>query len=112
MPRAIVQESEPEEEQVETMFSYSNVKEKVILYGKPIVEMCGIYVVWIVLHYVCSHLYVAWCTPLTVVGFLLSPFVVPAPHCQAFRWVIVNGSNSITAMWFAVGTWIAKKIVL
>ena len=112
MPRAIVKDSEPEEEQAETMFSYSNVKDKIVLYGTPMVELCGIYVVWIVLHYVCSHLYVSWCTPLTVVGFLLSPFVVPAPHCQAFRWVIVNGSNSITTMWFAVGTWIAKKIIL
>ena len=108
MPRAVVQESEPEE----SMFSYSNIKDNIVLYGKPLVELCGIYVMWIILHYVCTHLYVSWCTPLTIIGFLLSPFIVPAPHCQAFRWVIVNGSNSITTMWCTLGAWIAKKIVL
>ena len=108
MPRVVVQDSDPEE----TMFSYTNVKDKVVQYGTPIVELCGIYVVWIILHYICAHLYVSWCAPLTFGGFLLSPFVVPAPHCQAFRWVIANGSNSITTMWCTLGTWVAKKIVL
>jgi hypothetical protein len=111
MPRAVVQEVS-EETFYSKMISIENIKENVVRYGRMFVELCGIYFVWIVLHYVSSHLYVTWCTPLTAVGFVLSPFVVPAPHCQAFRWVIVNGSNSITAMWFTLGTWIAKKIVL
>ena len=94
------------------MLSYENIKEKTTYYGTMFIELCGIYLVWILLHYICAHLYVSWCTPLTFVGFLLSPFVVPAPHCQAFRWIIANGSNSITAMWCTFGTWIAKKITL
>lgn len=94
------------------MLSYENIKEKTIYYGTMFIELCGIYLMWIVLHYLSAHLYVAWCTPMTIIGFLLSPFIVPAPHCQAFRWVIVNGSNSITTMWFTFGAWVAKKIVL
>jgi hypothetical protein len=94
------------------MLSYENIKEKTTYYVTMFIELCGIYLMWIILHYLSAHLYVAWCTPMTIIGFLLSPFVVPAPHCQAFRWVIVNGSNHITTMWFTFGTWVAKKIVL
>jgi hypothetical protein len=91
--------------------SLSNVKDNVIKYIKPFIEIFGIYILWILLHYICSHLYVAWCTPLTINGFLMSPFIVPSPHCQAFRWIIMNGSSSITMMWFSLGTWISKKLV-
>jgi len=90
----------------------SSLKSKVSPYLKSAFEICGIYLFWIALHYICSHLYVLFCAPLTVTGFLMSPFIVPAPHCQALRWAIVNGSASITAMWVTLGTWIAKKIVL
>jgi hypothetical protein len=113
---SLVQEESTQEEVdapfYSKMLSYENLKEKSSHYGAMFIELCGIYLVWIVLHYLSAHLYVSWCTPMTVVGFLLSPFVVPAPHCQAFRWVIVNGSNNITTMWFTFGTWVAKKIVL
>jgi hypothetical protein len=94
------------------IISYETIKTKIVEYGTPLIDLAGIYIVWILLHYICSHLYVSWCAPLTIIGFILSPFVALAPHCQAFRWVILNGSNSITAMWFTFGTWIAKKIVL
>jgi hypothetical protein len=118
MPRnnaSLVQEEssqEADEPYYSRMLSYENLKEKVTFYGAMFIELCGIYLLWIVLHYVSANLYVAWCTPMTLVGFLLSPFVVPAPHCQAFRWVIVSGSNYITTMWLTLGAWIAKKLVL
>jgi hypothetical protein len=118
MPRTnavILQEDSIQEDDVSIyskMLSYENIKEKTTYYGTMFIELCGIYLVWILLHYICAHLYVSWCAPLTIVGFLLSPFVVPAPHCQAFRWVIVSGSSYITTMWFTLGAWIAKKIVL
>lgn len=108
MTRSVVQDSD----QKDNMTSYEDIKMNLIKYGKPLIELGGLYFVWILLHYICSHLYVSWCTPLTIIGFILSPFVVPAPHCQALRWVIVTGSNSITAMWFALGAWFAKKLVL
>jgi hypothetical protein len=70
-----------------------------------------IYIVWIVIHYVASHLYVYFCVPATFIGFLTVPFIVPAPHCQALRWAIYTGGNNIIAMWFLLGAWIAKKII-
>jgi len=115
MPRSNILQETSQDDDVQnysSMFCYENLKEKGTHYFSMFIELCGIYIVWIVLHYTCSHLYVSWCTPMTIVGFLLSPFIVPAPHCQAFRWVIVNGSNTITLMWCALGSWLAKKIVL
>lgn len=38
----------------------------------------GIYLLWIILHYACSHLYVYYCTPMSFVGFITSPVVVPS----------------------------------
>jgi hypothetical protein len=90
----------------------ANIKEKFIKYSNLFIELCGIYMLWIIIHYICSHIYVSWCTPLTIIGFILTPFIVPSPHCQALRWAIANGGTSITAMWFSLGTWITKKLIL
>lgn len=75
-------------------------------------DLLGIYFLWILLHFVGSHAYVKWCVPFTVVGFIVSPFIAPSPHCQAFRWIINTGGNNINAMWLIMGTWFAKKIVV
>ena len=75
-----------------------------------LVLMCGLYGIWIILHYASAHLYVYWCVPATLVGFLSAPFLVPAPHCQALRWAIYNGGNSIMAMWFIMGAWCMRYI--
>jgi len=69
------------------------------------VNLFGIYLVWIVIHYGASHLYIKLCVPDNVNGFILSPFIAPAPHCQALRWSIYNGGNSISAMWIILGAW-------
>jgi hypothetical protein len=66
----------------------------------------GIYILWIFLHFASSHMYVKLCTPGTITGFLLSPFMAAAPHCQALRWVLYNGGNSIISMWVTVGLWL------
>jgi hypothetical protein len=80
-------------------------------YVKVFLSMFGIYVAWVFVHYMASHIYVHWCVPATIVGFLLSPFLAPAPHCQALRWAIYNGGNSILAMWVLFGMWIMKFLM-
>jgi len=72
----------------------------------------GIYLLWILLHYTSSHLYIYYCTPGSLIGFLSSPIIAPLPHCQAFRWIIYNGGNSIINMWIIVGLWITKYLVI
>jgi len=70
-----------------------------------------LYLFWITLHYTCSHLYVQWCVPATIYGFISSPFLAPAPHCQAFRWVISQGGNIIVTMWIVIGTWGVQYLI-
>lgn len=76
-----------------------------------IYSVCGYYIMWILLHYAAIHLYPEFCAPYTILGFLLSPFMVSAPHCIAMRWVISEGSSIITAMWIAVGGVLVNKIL-
>ena len=65
----------------------------------------GIYVLWVLVHYVAAHIYIRFCTPATFMGFILSPFMAAAPHCQALRWGLYNGGNSIISMWVTIGLW-------
>jgi hypothetical protein len=79
---------------------------------KIIVTVGIINLLWIFLHYFASHLYVRYCVPNTIQGFLVSPFMVSTPHCQGLRWMIYNGGNNITNMWTLVGTWIYSKLLV
>jgi hypothetical protein len=78
---------------------------------KFIIVNFGIYIAWICIHYIASHLYVNWCLPYTISGFILSPFLVPAPHCYGLRWIIYNGGNSIITMWTLLSTWFLSRII-
>lgn len=81
---------------------------------KPYIDVCcgvlSIYLGWIILHYLASHMYIQWCVPATLIGFITAPLLVPAPHCQALRWTIYNGGEKIFAMWVMAGTWLYNKI--
>jgi hypothetical protein len=87
--------------------SFQTIKE----YFTYFVGIFGIYLIWICLHYISAHLYIWYCVPATVVGFIMAPFIAPAPHCQALRWAIYNGGNSMVAMWFLLGTWFMRYLV-
>ena len=71
----------------------------------------GIYIAWICIHYIASHMYVTWCLPFTIAGFVLSPFLIPAPRCYGLRWIIYNGGNSIVSMWALLSTWLVARII-
>lgn len=70
-----------------------------------IYSMFGYYLMWITLHYSAIHLYPIYCAPLTITGFIFSPFMVSAPHCVAMRWLVNEGANVIITMWVAVGAY-------
>jgi len=104
------------------IFSYS-VSEQVYIFLKFSFEYCikfikffinitGIYIVWILLHYVASQLYIKLCVPMTVVGFLLSPFMTATPHCQGLRWIVYNAANIINNMWIILGAWIMSNVLV
>ncbi len=66
---------------------------------------------WIILHYICSHLYIFFCVPNTWCGILVSPFMTMTPHCTAFRWVIYEAGNIFYTMWIAIGSWIISNLL-
>ena len=76
--------------------------------NNEIVKIVGIYLTWITLHYLASHLYVYICVPLTWYGFIVSPLMVATPHCQGLRWVLYNAGLTIANMWLVLGTWIVS----
>jgi len=69
-----------------------------------------IYLSWITAHYIAAHLYIKYCTPASVVGFLLSPLIASTPHCEGFRWMISTGGSNVTAMWTIMGAWFTREI--
>ena len=79
--------------------------------NNDIKKLVCIYVGWIVIHFIAAHLYAYLCVPLTWYGFIVSPLMVAAPHCQGLRWIIYNGGSTITNMWLVLGTWIGARIV-
>ena len=73
-------------------------------------NIIGIYIIWMIIHYTSAHLYAAYCTPYTFMGFLATPLLVLSPHCTALRWCIIRGADTITTMWIAIGTSIAARL--
>jgi len=89
-----------------------NLLNKIVPYFKFINNMAGFYLLWISIHFAAAHLYVKYCTPYTIFGFIVSPLINSAPHCVAFRWCISYGSTTITNMWIVFGTWLVSKFTL
>lgn len=75
-----------------------------------ILKISGIYLLWIFLHYFSAHLYVKFCVPNTIIGFIMSPFMIMTPHCQGLRWIVYNAANIINNMWILIGAWIYSMI--
>jgi hypothetical protein len=77
-----------------------------------IINISGIYLLWILLHYTAAQLYIKFCVPCDIYGFIISPFLVSTPHCQGLRWIIYNGAIMINNMWFVIGTWICSHLLI
>jgi hypothetical protein len=76
------------------------------------IEIGGIYVAWICIHYSAAHAYVEYCTHKSIYGFIASPILIAAPHCTACRWAINTGATVIGTMWVILGTWISGKLLM
>lgn len=66
-----------------------------------------IYLLFIVVHYISSHLYPYICNPLTIIGFLMSPFMVMSPQCECLRWIVYHSGVQIRNMWI----WVAGYLI-
>jgi hypothetical protein len=75
-----------------------------------VIKVLGIYILWIFLHYFSSHLYIKFCVPNTLLGFVMSPLMISTPHCQGLRWIVYNAAGVINNMWIFIGGWIYSVI--
>jgi hypothetical protein len=124
MPRAQVRDREEEsvEEDVrdEDVRDEPKVRENVAITVFRVVKpyllavngVAGLYILWMILHFVSANLYVYYCAHMSLFGFLMSPVLASAPHCRAIRWVLNSGAQSIDAMWIVLGTWVCSKLAL
>jgi hypothetical protein len=75
-----------------------------------IFNIAGVFIVWILLHYLAANLYASFCAELSIFGLFKSIFVAATPHCIAMRWIIYNGGSTINTMWISIGLWFTGKI--
>lgn len=93
---------------IETVRSfYNSVRNYVI----PFLSLFGIYIAWVCIHYVSPRLYVSYCVPATITGFIYSTFLAQSPHCIALRWAISKSGESIYNMFGIFSMWLLTKIV-
>lgn len=73
-------------------------------------KIAGIYLLWMIIYYLASHLHAQLCTPYGYYGFLMTPFVSQMPQCYAFRWVIYTGGSYINTFWVIVSGLLVKQL--
>ena len=101
---------------IECMNDYVDKLTNKIDYGKcyewfsSCMKIGGIYLVYCLLHYFIPHVYVYFCVPITIFGFLMSPFMSQAPHCIALRWALNTVGNNIGSMFLLIAAWLTKKL--
>ena len=78
---------------------------------KPIYLLILFYVGWIFLHYFSAQLYISYCTPQTIWGFIASPFLSVAPHCNGLRWIIYESGTILYCMWTSLAAWIVTNLL-
>jgi hypothetical protein len=86
---------------------FNKVRDRILsILNSSLFKCAAIYITWITLHYASVHLYAKFCTASTIYGFILSPFIVDAPHCSALRWIIFHGASQINLMWTGLGAYL------
>jgi len=70
----------------------------------------GVFIVWILIHYISANLYPMFCAEASIYGLIKSIFIAEAPHCVGMRWIIYNGGSVIHTMWISIGIWVSGKI--
>uniref|UniRef100_A0A6C0HRH3 Uncharacterized protein n=1 Tax=viral metagenome TaxID=1070528 RepID=A0A6C0HRH3_9ZZZZ len=64
-----------------------------------------------VLHFIAANAYAIWCTPQTVVGFLISPFMTITPVCSILRWSIAVFGDYLASIWTLAFLWVSTNLL-
>jgi len=68
------------------------------------------YLFWIVIHYITTHAYSNYCTPMSMLGFFTSPLLAISPVCRAVDWMRTISIYTIENMWYLFGIWISSHM--
>lgn len=91
------------------MYDWSALNTNVL---KSLWAASSIYIVWNVVHHTAAWCYAQYCIPRSLVGLLLTPFLIPSPLCTGLRWCVNSGAEMISSMWVAIATWFASSVAL
>ena len=70
-----------------------------------------LFLIWVSIHYAAAHIYVMLCTPLSLIGYFKSIFLVSTPHCRALNWTLSNSASVIDSLWMIVGLYISNNVL-
>lgn len=82
-------------------------------YNNTIVYVPTLLLIYIgvsVLHFASANLYPYFCTPITVIGIFMTPFMIVTPHCLALRWVLDWSGNQVCNAWIWLGGYLVYYI--
>jgi len=74
-------------------------------------EFIGLVLTATLIHYISANLYVFWCTPFTIYGFMASPFITVSTHCVALRWSIWFFGDYLTQTWMLALVWASGFLI-
>jgi len=90
------------------LFDIMPSSDVIIEFIKSGLPALGVFVLWTILHYISPRMYIYFCAPLTVFGFIMSPMSSTMPHCKALRWLFIASADNINAMLVLFGTWLVS----
>jgi len=64
-----------------------------------------------ILHYIAANAYAIWCTPQTIIGFIISPFMTVTPVCATLRWSITIFGDYLASIWTLAFLWVSTSLV-
>lgn len=76
-----------------------------LIFVKTLWSMSKLYIFWTLVHYLSTHIYVHYCTPNNIIGFIKSPFMVITPECYTLDWIQQKSRDIIKNMWSLLAMW-------
>ena len=105
-------EEKPDKNMLQIVYEYvMSAINTIVPVLKWVYFVSKVYIIWITIHYISCQLYVHYCVPTGITGYLLSPFLVSSPQCKALRWAFYNGGNIIDNMWNYLGVWASTQLL-
>ena len=90
---------------------FNNTMTTIVDYYNKIPNIVIIYLALCLGHFIAANIYPYICCNMSFFGFIISPFMTLAPHCQALRWIIDYTANQLKNYWIFLGTFFIGYIV-